>query len=263
MRLQELAARVREAERGELCLQADEIARGEERQDLRLLVGVDAQLGQELAVERGVAQADHGAVEPGGVERGAQDLDDLGGPVRRGRADQLDSRLEELAGLPALRADGAVGAGVVEEAEGRLGRGVAVGDDARDRQRRVRAHREQRPWASKKRCAAATPVAPPLCRARRRTRRSASPPRRSRSSRRPRRACPGARGARASRRAGCPGAGGIGCVMRCQAPHGCSRTFVDVRELDRLPDPAYAGTRSAATRSIRAPRPRRRSSIDS
>ncbi len=50
--------------------------------------------------------------------------------------------LEELAGLPPLRADGAVGAGVVEEAERRLGRGVAVGDDAGDRQRRVRAHRE-------------------------------------------------------------------------------------------------------------------------
>ncbi len=95
----------------------------------------DAQAFEELPVERGVAKPDHGAAEARRVKRRAQDLDDLDGALRRGRADQLDSRLEELAGLPALGADRAVGAGVVEEAEGRLGGGVAVGDQARDRQR--------------------------------------------------------------------------------------------------------------------------------
>ena len=139
---QKLAACVGEAERGDLGLQAHEVAGCEQGQDLGLLLAVDAQLGEELAVERGISKADNGAVEPGGVERCAQDLDDLGGPVRRRRADQLDPGLEELTRLPALGANRAVGAGVVEEAEGRLGGRVAVGDHACDRQRRVGAHRQ-------------------------------------------------------------------------------------------------------------------------
>ena len=52
---------------------------------------LDPELGQQLAVEVGVAEAEHGAVQPDGVERGGEDLEHLGRALRRRRAEQLDS----------------------------------------------------------------------------------------------------------------------------------------------------------------------------
>ena len=63
-------------------------------------------------------------------------------PCGRGRADQLDARLQQLARLPALRAHAAVAVREVAEAQRRLARGVAGGDDARDRHGHVRAQHE-------------------------------------------------------------------------------------------------------------------------
>ena len=63
-------------------------------------------------------------------------------PVGRGGADQLDPGLEELARLAALRAHAAVGVREVAEAQRRLGVAVARRDQARDRDRHVRAEHE-------------------------------------------------------------------------------------------------------------------------
>ena len=59
-----------------------------------------------------------------------------------GHADELDPRLQQLAVLPALGPHGAVGVGDVAEAQRQLGVRVARGDDARDRDRHVRAQHE-------------------------------------------------------------------------------------------------------------------------
>ena len=71
---------------------------------------VTSELVEELAVEVGVAEPDHGAAQPGGVERRGEHLDHLGGPLGGLDADQLDAGLAELARLAALGAHGAVGA---------------------------------------------------------------------------------------------------------------------------------------------------------
>ena len=106
---------------GELGLEADQVVGGEAGEDRVARLALDAELGEQLAVEVGVAEADHGAVEAGGVERRLEHLDHLGGALRRRGADQLDPGLGELAHLAALRAHRAVGVGQVAEAQRRLG----------------------------------------------------------------------------------------------------------------------------------------------
>ena len=106
-------------------------------------LALDPELGQQLAVEVGVAEADHGAVEAGRVERRLEHLDHLDGPLRRRGADQLDPGLGELAHLAALRAHRAEGVGQVAEPQRHLRVGVAAGDEPRDRHRHVGAQREQ------------------------------------------------------------------------------------------------------------------------
>ena len=236
----------------------------EQVQDPRASPLVHPELVQQLAIERGVAEADDGAAEPGGVERGAQDLDDLDRPVRRARADQLDARLEELTHLPALRPHLAVGARVVEEAQRRLGRRVPVRDEAGDRHGHVSPHREQ--LAALRRRSGARPERPRRRRrapGRRRTRRSASRPRRSRSARRPPRDA--LQRAQLAHLVGkdVPGAG-RDRVSHQAVPR--RRCHVSAQARSMLP-PGKAvsrrAPRSTATRSIRAPSCRRRSSIAS
>ena len=80
-----------------------------------------AETGHQRRVQRSVAEPDAIALQPGGVEGVAQH----GRAPRRCRrapgADQLDSGLEELSRLAALRTDAAVAVGEVAEAQRRLG----------------------------------------------------------------------------------------------------------------------------------------------
>ena len=112
-------------------------------EDPRALLSLDPELGEQLAVEVGVAEPEDGAVQPDGVERRAQHLEHLGGALRRRRAEQLDPGVHELAHLAALWADDPVGVADVGEAQRRLGVGEAGGDQAGDRDRHVGAQREQ------------------------------------------------------------------------------------------------------------------------
>jgi hypothetical protein len=93
-------------------------------------------------IDGGVAEPHPVVAQAGRVEGGAQDAQRLGRAVGRRRADELDSRLEELPRLPPLGPHAAVGVREVGEAQRRLGAGVARGHDAGDRQRHVRAQGE-------------------------------------------------------------------------------------------------------------------------
>jgi hypothetical protein len=93
-------------------------------------------------VERGVAEADAVVGEADRVERLAEHRQGLGGAGRPGNADQLDPGLEHLAVLPALGPHRAVGVRDVAEAQRRIRARVAGRDDARDRDRHVRAQHE-------------------------------------------------------------------------------------------------------------------------
>ena len=75
---------------------------GEAGEDGVARLALDPDLFQKLAVEVGVAEPDHGAVEARGVEGGLEHVDHLDRPVRRRGADQLDPGLGELAHLAAL-----------------------------------------------------------------------------------------------------------------------------------------------------------------
>jgi hypothetical protein len=101
------------------------------------------ELEEELTVEVRVPEADHRAGQARGVKRRAQNLDHLGGSIGSRCADQLHPRLGELAHLPALRVHGPVRPRDVGEAEGRLLVLQPRGDKTRDRNRHVRAHRQQ------------------------------------------------------------------------------------------------------------------------
>ncbi len=116
---------------------------GEPGEDRVARLALDAELGQQLAVEVGVAEPDDRPLEAGRVERRLEHLDHLRRPLRRRRTDQLDSGLGELAHLAALGPYGAVRVGQVAKPQGHLGAGVATGDQARDRHRHVRAQRQQ------------------------------------------------------------------------------------------------------------------------
>ncbi len=127
----------------DLHLQADQVVRRELIEDALALLPLYAQLGQQLAEKVGVAEPDHGPVQPDGVERGAQHLDHLGGALGRARAQQLDPGVHELAHLGALRAHRPVGVADVGEAQRHLGLGVAARRHPRDRHGHVRAQRQQ------------------------------------------------------------------------------------------------------------------------
>ena len=130
-------------DRRELRLEADQVVSREPFENRVARLPLDAELGQQLAIEVGVAEPDHGAVEPGRVERGLEHLDHLGGALRGRGADQLHPRLGEFPHLAALRAHGAVGVGEVAEADGLLGGGVSARRQPRDRNGHFRAQREQ------------------------------------------------------------------------------------------------------------------------
>ena len=105
-------------------------------------LGRHTEPGEQRGIERGVSQADPVVLEAGCVQGAADDRQHLGGPVRSGRADQLDAGLEHLARVAALRPDRPVAVGEVAEAQRRLGVRVARRDHPRDRDRHVRAQDE-------------------------------------------------------------------------------------------------------------------------
>ena len=129
-------------QRSNLTLQADEVARDELLQDRRPRSVGHAHGVQQRRVQRRVAEPDLVAVEPDRVEHLAQQLDRLDRPLRPGRADELDPRLEHLARLATRRPHGAVGVGEVAEAQRRIRARVAGRHHARDRDRHVRAQHE-------------------------------------------------------------------------------------------------------------------------
>ena len=102
----------------------------------------DAEGAQQRGVQRGVAEADAVAAQAGRVERVAEYGQRLGGAVGGGRADELDAGLQELAHLAAVRAHAAVGVSEVAELQRRLGGRIARRDEPRDRHGHVRAQRE-------------------------------------------------------------------------------------------------------------------------
>ena len=127
----------------DLRLQPDQVVLGQHLQDAVAAAVRDAQLIQELAVEISVTQADHRPRQSSSIQRRAQDLDHLGGPVRRLRPDQLHAGLGELAHLASLGTDRPVGARDVAEPERRLGADEPRRRQAGDRDRHVGAHRQQ------------------------------------------------------------------------------------------------------------------------
>ena len=124
-------------------LQADEVVLREPVEDPAPVLALHAELREQLPVEIGVAQPQYSAIEPDGVERSAQHLEHLGGPLRGRRAEQLDPGVQELADLRPLRADDPVGVADVTEAVGRLGVSEAARDEARDRDGHVGAQGEE------------------------------------------------------------------------------------------------------------------------
>ena len=130
-------------ERGELGLEPDQVVRRQPLEDRVARLALDPELFEQLAVEIGVAEPDHGPVQPGRVERRLENLDDLDRPLRRRGPDQLDPGLRELAHLAALGAHSAEGVGQVAEAQRHLGVGVARRDQPGDRHGHVGAQRQQ------------------------------------------------------------------------------------------------------------------------
>ncbi len=105
---------------------------------------LDAELGEQLPEQVGVAEADDRTVQADRVERGHEHLDQLRGPGRRLGTDQLDADLPHLTQLAALRADRPKDAARVGEPERSRLAGVAAGDQAGDRHRHVVAERQHR-----------------------------------------------------------------------------------------------------------------------
>ena len=80
---QQLQLVVCELEVAELALDPDEVAADELVEDPLALLGVDADGLEQRRVQGGVAEADPVVLQPGGVERGTEDGERLGGPLRR------------------------------------------------------------------------------------------------------------------------------------------------------------------------------------
>jgi hypothetical protein len=100
---------------------------------------VDLELVEELPVEVGVAEPDHGAVEADRVERADEQLDDLDRAAGRIGADQLDADLPLLAHLAAARAHLAIDASGVAQAERPLAVAEPACGQSGDRDRHVAA----------------------------------------------------------------------------------------------------------------------------
>ncbi len=98
--------------------------------------------GHQRGKQRGVAHADAVVLQADRVERVAEHRERLCGALRRGRADQLDTRLQQLAQLAALGAHSPIAVREIAEAQRRLARRVARSDDSRDRHGHVRAQHE-------------------------------------------------------------------------------------------------------------------------
>ncbi len=126
----------------ELGLQGDEVALDEGVHEQLDGVGLDAVGAQQHRKQRGVAEADPEVAQADRVERVGEHRERLRRSLRRGRADELDPGLKELAHLAAVRAHAAVGVGEVAEAQRGLGVLIARADEPRDRHRHVRAQRE-------------------------------------------------------------------------------------------------------------------------
>ena len=124
-------------------LQSDQVVLREPVKDAGAVLTLHAELTEELAVQVGVAEAEDRPVEPDGVERRAQHLEYLRCSLWSRRAEQLDPGVEELADLPALRADGPIGVADVGEAVWRCGVREARRHQAGDRDGHVRAQGEQ------------------------------------------------------------------------------------------------------------------------
>ena len=139
---QQLRCLLGEPARVEAPLQLHEVAPDERAQELGAHGLAHLEDAHERGVQRGIAETDAVVVQPHGIERVAEHGQHLGGPLRSGRADQLDPGLQQLARLPALWAHAAVAMGEVAEAQRRLTRRVACGHHARDRSGHVRAQRE-------------------------------------------------------------------------------------------------------------------------
>ena len=128
-----------------LSLDRNQVVRRETLEDAVARPTLDLELVQHLSEEVSIAEADNGATEPDRVERGDEHLDQLDGPLRGFRADELDPDLAELSKLPALWSHAPVDAPRVGQPKRSLLRGEARGDHAGDRHRHVVAEREHRP----------------------------------------------------------------------------------------------------------------------
>ena len=93
-------------------------------------------------IQRGVAEPHSVALQAGAVERAAEHGQRLRRPGRRGRADQLDPGLQELARLAALRAHAPVAVREIGESQRQLARLVARRHKSRDRHRHVRSQHQ-------------------------------------------------------------------------------------------------------------------------
>ena len=163
-------------------------------------LALDPELGEELAVEVGVPQPDHGTGQPGRVERRLQHLDHLGGPLRRRASRSAPPRPARTrasgraAGAPPGRrwrdSRGAAAARRSRSGWRPGGRSAPSCPSAAPAGRRARRRSGRRRWRSARRRAPAP----------RRTRSRASTPRRSHGSRTPRSGRGGGGEAPASRR---------------------------------------------------------------
>src|SRR5205085_10317221 len=138
---QQLRRLLGEAARVEALLELDEVAPYERSQQLVAHGLAHLEAAHERRIQRGIAEADAVVLQAYGIERVTEHGEHLSGPLRSGRADQLDPGLQQLARLPALGAHAAVAVGEVAEAQRRLTHRVARGDHARDRSGHVRAQR--------------------------------------------------------------------------------------------------------------------------
>ena len=240
---QQVALGLAEPEPVHLALEPHEVAAREALQQRQVRLLRHPERVEQAPVERAVADAQPVAAQAGLVEGGDRERHHLGLALGARHADQLDARLEELARLAHAAIGGAPRARDVGEAERRLGLGVAGGHHARDRDRHVRAQREHRallvegPVARARGALVAAPQHV-LVLERRRVHLAVA------------RVLEG---------------GAHPVADRAQLAHLLGQHVPGprgdgVRHMRRL---RYAGTRSAATRSMRAPSVRSRSSIRS
>src|SRR4051794_224603 len=73
----------------ELGLESYQVVGGKPAQDRLASLLAEAELGQQIAVQIRIAEADHSAAEPSRVQGGFQHLDHLDGAAGRRGADQL------------------------------------------------------------------------------------------------------------------------------------------------------------------------------